>query len=931
MDKLFLTILNMSLTGAFVIAAICFARLLLKKAPKIISYCLWGVAGFRLVCPFSIESVFSLIPFKAQAIPPDIAMQTAPRIDSGVTVIDNIISGSLPAPALGASVNPLQIWTTIGAFVWLAGVAVMLIYGVGSFIILKRKMREAAHAEANIYEAANIKWPFVLGIFKPKIYLPLGLSVQERDYIILHEQTHIKRYDHIVKFAAYFILCVHWFNPLAWAAFLLMGADMEMSCDERVLKELGGEIKRDYSLSLLSLATDRRIIGGSPLAFGEGGVKERIKNVLNFRKPSRVIIVVAALAMVLSVGLAVNRATDGSTIASIIPMSMNNVAKKPHFAGTVTQVYDHAILVSVKEGEDVRRSSDLIRVSLNVKLKDSMTHFTVGDKVIVYYNGEIAESYPAQVNTVYAIVLTSPDMKVNMDDLKALSAMRTPYVGNNSAVGKIIDALPRLDRDHTQRFFSIGDDYHTGCAPFTLTVYYEPNDTETSAIRNIAVTPKNSVLLFSLIDNLEEINYAFRSTPSDGKLDKTAYISRVTHNKNDITKYLGTIGLGWEDFKNDWHGSVEKLFAARPVSAYEPRKWLDYYLNEQMPWGRSLELELPAYPDTVFRWTPYEVKAIDSHGEKILFFGMPIWNVYLADLTDDGLPEFCATVSIGSGIVDTRVTVYDYAAGKQYDLSDRMLYDYALSMEGGQLVVTQSEYNGAIRTTGNLAIVNGELTVVGIDHRRPELEPDKQRPLTLEDVRTLAKKGDRLLFEDFRQYIGVNVSSSLDYYIMVYGVEGGYRLIVHSNQSGKPDSVNLESIWASGGSGIDIRSGDIDGFLSKWPIIMRVKDGTATPSGVTLALKNVTNTEYTYGESYTVQRKTDNGWIAVKPVINNYGFNSIGYMLPAMGSKEIIIDWEWLYGKLPAGDYQIAKEALFVRSPGDYDTFTLFAAFTIAA
>ena len=272
MDKLFLVILNMSLTGTFVIAAICIARLPLKNAPKIISYCLWAVAGFRLVFPFSIESVFSLIPFKAQTIPPDIAMQPIPRIDSGIPFVNNVISSVLPAATPATSNTPLQIWTAIGAWVWIISVVVMFIYGVVSFIILKRKMSKATRIKANICEAANIKSPFVLGVFKPRIYLPLGLSEQERSYIILHEQTHIKRCDHIVKFAAYFVLCLHWFNPLVWVAFLLMGVDMEMSCDEHVLKEMGSETKKDYSLSLLSLATERRFAGGSPLAFGEGGI-----------------------------------------------------------------------------------------------------------------------------------------------------------------------------------------------------------------------------------------------------------------------------------------------------------------------------------------------------------------------------------------------------------------------------------------------------------------------------------------------------------------------------------------------------------------------------------------------------------------------------------------------------------------------------------
>jgi len=309
MDKLFLSVLNMSLTGAFVIAAVCLARLPLKKAPKVISYALWVVAGFRLVFPFSIESVFSLIPFNAAPIPTDIAMQSVPRIESGIPFVNNAVSSVLPAAAPVASVNPLQIWTAIGAYIWIAGVAAMLVYGVASFVILKRKMRNVAHVESNIYEAENIKSPFVLGIFAPKIYLPVGLSEHERGYILLHEQTHIRRRDHIVKMFAYFVLCLHWFNPLAWAAFLLCGADMEMSCDERVMKELGGDIRDDYSMSLVRIAAGRRILNGSPLAFGEGGMKERVKNVLNFRKPSRVIIVAAVtLVAVLSVGFAVNRA-----------------------------------------------------------------------------------------------------------------------------------------------------------------------------------------------------------------------------------------------------------------------------------------------------------------------------------------------------------------------------------------------------------------------------------------------------------------------------------------------------------------------------------------------------------------------------------------------------------------------------------------------
>jgi len=406
MDKVFLTVLNMSLTGAFVIAAICLARLPLKKAPKAISYCLWAVAGFRLLFPFSVKSVFSLLPFNAAPIPTDIGMQNIPRIDSGIPVLNNAVSGVLPAATPAASANPLQIWTATGAYAWLLGTAVMFIYGVASFIILKRKMRNAACIGDNIYEADNIQSPFVLGVFTPKIYLPPGLSEDEREYIVLHEKTHIRRYDHIVKFAAYFILCLHWFNPFAWIGFILCGADMEMSCDERVLREMGVKTKKAYSLSLLSLAVDRRVIGGSPLAFGEGGIKERVKNVLRFKKPSRVTIIAAAvLVAVLSLGFAMNRADDTGLFGKLRPMTMDTVLDEPNFSGTITQIFDGHITVSANNGEKILASADLIDVSLDVKLRDSVQEWAVGDVVRVFYDGAVMESYPAQLRTVYAIVL----------------------------------------------------------------------------------------------------------------------------------------------------------------------------------------------------------------------------------------------------------------------------------------------------------------------------------------------------------------------------------------------------------------------------------------------------------------------------------------------------------------------------------------------
>lgn len=356
MEKLFLSVLNMSLTGAYVIAAILLVRLLLKKAPKVISYALWTVAGFRLVFPFSIQSVLSLLPFKTAPIPQDIAMQAVPRFNSGVTAIDNAISAVLPAATPATSVNPLQLRLLICSYLWMLGIAALLVYSCVSILLLKRRLRGAVSVGDNIYVADNLKTPFVLGLFRPKIYIPSGLSDEERRYITLHERTHIQRRDHIVKMLAYFVLCLHWFNPLVWVAFVLMGADMEMSCDERVMRELGGGIKTAYSLSLVRVAAGHRILNGSPLAFGEGGMKERVKNVLQFKKHSRVMIIAAvALAAVVITGFALNKPSAPS-----IPDedAVEFRSEETHFSVNVPDGWAVRANPRIPAGEDTEATPD---------------------------------------------------------------------------------------------------------------------------------------------------------------------------------------------------------------------------------------------------------------------------------------------------------------------------------------------------------------------------------------------------------------------------------------------------------------------------------------------------------------------------------------------------------------------------------------------
>jgi beta-lactamase regulating signal transducer with metallopeptidase domain len=309
MCELFLSVLNMSLTASYVILIVIFVRLLLKKTPKVISYALWGVVAIRLIIPFSFESIFSLLPRNANTapIPQDIIYRQTPQISSGMEAVDSLVNQSLSEPIVRAGANPIQIYVRLGTYLWILGIMVLLIYSLISTLLLKKQLKSAHIIEKNIYEAKNLKTPFVIGLIRPKIYLPVGLNATERSYVLQHEQTHIKRTDHIIKVLSFLILSIHWFNPLVWVAFMLMSTDMELSCDERVLKEMNGEIKKSYANSLLALATEKHIINGSPLTFGEGNVKTRVRNVLDYKKPKFWILATAIIAVIaVSIGLLSN-------------------------------------------------------------------------------------------------------------------------------------------------------------------------------------------------------------------------------------------------------------------------------------------------------------------------------------------------------------------------------------------------------------------------------------------------------------------------------------------------------------------------------------------------------------------------------------------------------------------------------------------------
>ncbi len=432
LQNMFMSILNMSVTGTYVILFVLLIRFPLKKVPKIFSYSLWGVVLFRLVCPFSFSTAFSLLKSisfsssKTEPMPIHVGIMGQPSVDVGINRVNNTINSSVPAATHYASNNPMQIIIAIISVVWIIGVIIMLVYSITSYILLKKKVRKTISVCDNVFECENIQTPFVLGILKPKIYLPAGLTASEKTYILKHEKTHIKRLDYLVKPFAFLVLCIHWFNPFVWLSFIMMSRDMEMSCDEKVIKELGNVIKREYSTSLLLMSVDRTLISGSPLAFGESNVKRRIKNVLNYKKPSFWVVIVAAILVVLiGVGLISNPKIEKKSSVSKSQSYLNN---------------------------------------------------------------------------------------------------RTEYVGNNSKVCGIINLLTFPTQVSYEHF-----ELQTGNKPYGVTIYLktEADRLDDAMASDNMQYQKNSLVLFSLIGNADEIIYKL----SDGSKSNTLQFSRAWANK----------------------------------------------------------------------------------------------------------------------------------------------------------------------------------------------------------------------------------------------------------------------------------------------------------------------------------------------------------------------------------------------------------------
>ena len=301
MDDVFLKLVNLSISASWLILAVLVLRVVLKKAPKWVMPLLWGVVALRLVCLFSIESALSLIP-SAETIPSEIVTETREPVLYEQATLDIVTNPTLPSAAevpVGVSRQQAQVDFNIYSVLWLAGMAALLVHALVSAGRLKRKLATAILLRDNIYESEFVDSPFVFGVVKPNIYLPMHMDEGTAAYVIAHERAHLARRDHWWKVLGYLVLALHWFNPLVWVAYILFCRDIELACDEKVVKGLDGAARADYSQALLSCAAPGRAVAACPLAFGEGNIKMRVKSALHYKKPAFWVAAAAVLAVVI--------------------------------------------------------------------------------------------------------------------------------------------------------------------------------------------------------------------------------------------------------------------------------------------------------------------------------------------------------------------------------------------------------------------------------------------------------------------------------------------------------------------------------------------------------------------------------------------------------------------------------------------------------
>jgi len=409
MAAVFLKLLNLSISASWLVLAVLVLRLVSKRSPKWMNVLLWGMVALRLMLPFSIESALSLIPSAETLSPEVVRFDPTPTITSGVEFIDNAVNPSLSesfAAAPLASVNPLYVWTYLAGWVWLIGLGAMLLYALVSYLRLRRRVSVSLCVRENIYLCDAISSPFILGVVKPRIYLPSGLDEVQQQNVLSHERAHLTRRDHWWKPLGFALLAVYWFNPLLWLAYALLCRDIELACDERVIRTMDESAVKTYSTVLLACSMPRKAVITCPLAFGEVGVKERVRNALRYKKPAFWVVAASvAVCVVVAVCFLTNpeRATMKwakslrvEDVARIELFVMPQAIDKQYRDLDAEEIAEAVALINKSSGRYVR-SAELLdggSTTLYVTTTDGVRHTVVNNgNVYLHIDGDAYRNF----------------------------------------------------------------------------------------------------------------------------------------------------------------------------------------------------------------------------------------------------------------------------------------------------------------------------------------------------------------------------------------------------------------------------------------------------------------------------------------------------------------------------------------------------------
>ena len=732
MSQLFLRILNMSISATWVVLAVVVLRVLLRKAPKWVNVLLWGMVGVRLICPFSLESVFSLIP-SATTLPKEVISGPSFEVQTGVAMVDNPVNNYLDDryfEGVTVSANHGFHVMTVLSVIWLLGMAGMLIYTLISYLRLHRKVETAVLLRENVFQSEAVGSPFVLGIMKPRIYLPFQLDEQNLEHVVAHEQAHICRKDHWWKPLGFLLLTIHWFHPLLWLAYVLLCRDIELACDEKVIKNLSNEEKADYSQALLACSLGggihRRMISACPLAFGEVGVKQRIKTVLNYKKPGFwVMLLAVAACIIVAVCFLTNpkakllHAPEPFCHSYRVSEVLYSDPQASYNYGEHAPRYQFTSDYGMFETENVL--TDGVIVDGWAQRQGAFKEFKVTYENFEYYfatDGETRSNWSEfRKNIDRAWKL---DTKANDKSLffyliytkeKEIFLACGGNVGDAKQEGlqTRIGWLFQLERTDilSVNAVSEGRDAYIEPAYFPEVFEWKYYELPWGIINK---TGKLVIKTSMDVDTLTVREDYYRKNGPSSEVERKKYELKPV-SKGSFELSVARRGEYTEDavYSIQINGGVYmfKIVFSTEItdvvdSSSKATKWIDYTETPaDMNYEQELTTEHPDFPGITFHYTPYDISVTEKTGifdkaeKKKLVEGWPIWNAYFYDVTGDGISDICASLSVGFGAIDNRIMVYDYANGVSYSMENRLEYDYYLryNKEDALLYVDKKVYN----------------------------------------------------------------------------------------------------------------------------------------------------------------------------------------------------------------------------------------------